>query len=283
MKPSSCSIVGLAEHRAGVADEVLPELAGLLLGLGRRREPHQPLLEALLLERAGERLLDHEHHPVPAPPAAPGRCRRSCSSARRPPRGRRRWSPLLSDPSPRHPDLLAGPLLRPAAMHEVAVLLGGAVRRIELVQRLDLEARVAQERDALAVRLVEVGPVLGPLDPLEARAAGAAASPRSSSSLRRAERVEQSSGRGRSAARPAAAAGGRAGSRRTGRTRWRRRTPRRRGRTRSPAAAGPRRSRGSAETRARARPAARVRWRAGSRRGRGPTGRAPSLMNHAHQ
>ena len=59
---------GLAEHRARVADEVLPELARLLLGLGGRLEPHQPLLEALLLERAGERLLDHEDHPVPAPP-----------------------------------------------------------------------------------------------------------------------------------------------------------------------------------------------------------------------
>ena len=31
-------------------------------------EPHQPLLEALLLEGAGERLLDDEDDPVPAAP-----------------------------------------------------------------------------------------------------------------------------------------------------------------------------------------------------------------------
>jgi hypothetical protein len=58
----------LAEHRAGVADEVLPELARLLLGLGRGLEPHQAFLEALLLERACKRLLDDEHDPVPALP-----------------------------------------------------------------------------------------------------------------------------------------------------------------------------------------------------------------------
>ena len=53
----------LAKHRRRVADEVLPELAGLL-GLGRGgRQAHQPLLESLGLERAGERLLDHEHAP----------------------------------------------------------------------------------------------------------------------------------------------------------------------------------------------------------------------------
>ena len=68
MKPSSCSIVGLRNTGSGVADEVLPELARLLLRLGRRLEPHQPLLEALLLERAREGLLDHEHDPVPALP-----------------------------------------------------------------------------------------------------------------------------------------------------------------------------------------------------------------------
>ena len=54
----------LAEDRRGVADEVDPELAGDL-GLGRRRaEAHQALLEALGLERPGERLLDDEHDPV---------------------------------------------------------------------------------------------------------------------------------------------------------------------------------------------------------------------------
>ena len=41
---------GLAEDRRRLADEVLPELAGLLLDLGRRPEPHEPLLEALCLE-----------------------------------------------------------------------------------------------------------------------------------------------------------------------------------------------------------------------------------------
>ena len=42
------------EDRRGVADEVLPELAGDLWDLGRRTEPHQPLFEALRLERPGE-------------------------------------------------------------------------------------------------------------------------------------------------------------------------------------------------------------------------------------
>src|SRR4029077_7235084 len=56
----------LAEDRRRVADEVLPELARLLLLLRRRAEPHQPLLEPLFGERAGERLLDHEHDPVSA-------------------------------------------------------------------------------------------------------------------------------------------------------------------------------------------------------------------------
>ena len=56
----------LAEDRRGVADEVLPELAGLLLDLGRRPEPHEPLLESLRLERAGEGLLDDEDDAVPA-------------------------------------------------------------------------------------------------------------------------------------------------------------------------------------------------------------------------
>ena len=59
---------GLAEHRCRVPDEVDPELPGDL-GLCRRRpEAHQPLFEALGLEIARERLLDDEHHPVPARP-----------------------------------------------------------------------------------------------------------------------------------------------------------------------------------------------------------------------
>ena len=57
---------GLAEDRRRLADEVLPELSGLLLDLGWRPEPHEPLLEALRLERARERLLDDEDHPVTA-------------------------------------------------------------------------------------------------------------------------------------------------------------------------------------------------------------------------
>ena len=50
----------LAEDRRGVADEVLPELAGLLLDLRRRSEAHEALLESLRLEASRERLLDHE-------------------------------------------------------------------------------------------------------------------------------------------------------------------------------------------------------------------------------
>ena len=56
----------LAEDGRGVADEVLPELAGLLLDLRRRPEPHEAFLEALRFEDAGERLLDDEDDPMPA-------------------------------------------------------------------------------------------------------------------------------------------------------------------------------------------------------------------------
>jgi ribosomal 50S subunit-associated protein YjgA (DUF615 family) len=56
----------LAKTGRRLADEVLPELARLLLDLGRRAEPHEPLLEALRLERARERLLDDEHDAVTA-------------------------------------------------------------------------------------------------------------------------------------------------------------------------------------------------------------------------
>ena len=66
MNSPSCSIVGLRKTGRRVADEVDPELAGDL-GLGRRRaEAHQALLEALRLERPGERLLDDEDDPVAA-------------------------------------------------------------------------------------------------------------------------------------------------------------------------------------------------------------------------
>ena len=63
---SSCSMVGLRNSGAVVADELRPALAHLLLVLGRRRHPHQGLLEAALLELALERLLDDEHHADPA-------------------------------------------------------------------------------------------------------------------------------------------------------------------------------------------------------------------------
>ena len=56
----------LAEDRRRVADEVDPELAGDLVDLGLRPEPHQALLEALRLERPGERFLDDEHDPMAA-------------------------------------------------------------------------------------------------------------------------------------------------------------------------------------------------------------------------
>ena len=49
------------KHGRGVADEVLPELSRSLLHLRYRAEAHQPLLEALGFEGAGERLLDDEH------------------------------------------------------------------------------------------------------------------------------------------------------------------------------------------------------------------------------
>ncbi len=56
----------LAEDGSGFADEVLPELARLLLDLRRRAESHQPLLESLCLEAPCERLLDHEDDAVAA-------------------------------------------------------------------------------------------------------------------------------------------------------------------------------------------------------------------------
>ena len=64
MNPSSVLDRRPAEDRA-VPDVVLPELAGVLVGLGRRAEAHQPLLERCSAS-AGERLLDHEHGAVPA-------------------------------------------------------------------------------------------------------------------------------------------------------------------------------------------------------------------------
>ncbi len=56
----------LPEDGRGIADEVLPELARLLLDLRQRAEPHEALLEALRLEASGERLLDDEDDAMPA-------------------------------------------------------------------------------------------------------------------------------------------------------------------------------------------------------------------------
>jgi transcriptional regulator with XRE-family HTH domain len=75
---------GHPEDGGGVSDEVLPELARFLLDLGRRAEAHEPLLEALCLERARERLLDDEHDAMsplhehlPDPDAVVGRAVRA--------------------------------------------------------------------------------------------------------------------------------------------------------------------------------------------------------------
>jgi len=57
MKVSSCSIVGLRNSGAVSRTKSFQNWPG---ASGRRLELHQRLLEALRLERAGERLLDHE-------------------------------------------------------------------------------------------------------------------------------------------------------------------------------------------------------------------------------
>ena len=57
----------LAEDRRRVADEVLPELAGLLLLLGRRAEAHRRSSKPFASSVPGERLLDDEDDAVPAP------------------------------------------------------------------------------------------------------------------------------------------------------------------------------------------------------------------------
>src|SRR5581483_6555039 len=56
----------LAELGGRVADEVLPELARVLLDLGRGGEAHSSLLEPTGLERAGEGLLNDENHAMPS-------------------------------------------------------------------------------------------------------------------------------------------------------------------------------------------------------------------------
>ena len=63
---SSCSVVDVRKCGRRISDEVFPELPRFLRHLGRRLQPHQPLLEAFRRQRAGERLLDDEDHPVTA-------------------------------------------------------------------------------------------------------------------------------------------------------------------------------------------------------------------------
>ena len=65
MNSPSCSIVGLRNTGAVSRMKSFQNWPGPPL-LGRRREPHQPLLEPLRLERARERLLDDEDDPVAA-------------------------------------------------------------------------------------------------------------------------------------------------------------------------------------------------------------------------
>ena len=113
------------EHRGGLPNEVLPELAGCLLHLGRRAEAQQPLIEALGLEVRRRRLLDDENDAV-APlaqhlpdaaqllvgPCAPsgektmvtawltvGRRCRSCGTSASGRREVDRWRAKLRDPS----------------------------------------------------------------------------------------------------------------------------------------------------------------------------------------
>jgi hypothetical protein len=64
MNSPSWSIVGLRKTGAVSRMKSFQNWPGNFLGLGRRRQPHQPLFEALRLERAGERLLDDEDDPV---------------------------------------------------------------------------------------------------------------------------------------------------------------------------------------------------------------------------
>src|SRR5689334_9158972 len=68
---------------------------------------------------------------------------------------------------PRGPDLLAGPLPRPFERDEVVRGLR-AFRRPDLNELLDREPALAQQRDQLPVREMELHRVVvGPLDPAE--------------------------------------------------------------------------------------------------------------------
>ena len=68
MNPSSCSIVGRRKTGEVSRMKSFQNWPGSSSSsLRGRLQPHQPLLEALLLERAGEGLLDDEDDAVPAP------------------------------------------------------------------------------------------------------------------------------------------------------------------------------------------------------------------------
>ena len=61
MNSSSWTAVGLRKTGAVSRMKSIQNWPGASSTVGLRPEPHQPLLEALGLERAGERLLDDEH------------------------------------------------------------------------------------------------------------------------------------------------------------------------------------------------------------------------------
>ena len=68
MNSSSCSKVDLRNTGAVSRMKSFQNWPGSSSCSGAGAEPHQPLLEPLRLERPRERLLDHEHDPVPSPP-----------------------------------------------------------------------------------------------------------------------------------------------------------------------------------------------------------------------
>ena len=79
------------------------------------------------------------------------------------------------------PDLLGRPAMRPFRRHPL-VARGGALGRLELVQRLDREAAAAQQRDELAVGQVELDRAVAPLERRMPNCGSASASPEGSSS-----------------------------------------------------------------------------------------------------
>ena len=66
MNDSSCSMVGLRKTGAVSRMKSIQNWPGTSGSAGRGPEAHQPFLEALRLERPGERFLDDEHDPVAA-------------------------------------------------------------------------------------------------------------------------------------------------------------------------------------------------------------------------